>query len=190
MLVSVILLYEDVVFKTLSDRYTNSRMVPFLTHSQSQSKFIFRKSSAKNEPTMVNQHFLLLLLLLLLFSFFLFLFFFFVVLFCLFLFCFFVVVFFTVKLDATNSFPSNTAEVRHIYIFSCKWATSWENLLLSYVNNIHAVWSAPLLFAAWIVTRFYSSKLYSSVRHIHCTLRKASYCIKVDWTFDFFLDPL
>ena len=29
--------------------------------------------------------------------------------------------------------------------------------------RIHAVWSAPLLFAAWIVTRFYSSKLYSSI---------------------------
>ena len=26
------MLYEDVDFKTLSDRYTNSRMVPFLTH--------------------------------------------------------------------------------------------------------------------------------------------------------------
>ena len=29
--------------------------------------------------------------------------------------------------------------------------------------RIHAVWSAPLLFAAWIVMRFYSSKLYSSI---------------------------
>ena len=28
--------------------------------------------------------------------------------------------------------------------------------------RIHAVWSAPLLFEAWIVTRFYSAKLYSS----------------------------
>ena len=26
------MLYEEVDFKTLSDRYTNSRMVPFLTH--------------------------------------------------------------------------------------------------------------------------------------------------------------
>ena len=26
------MLYEDVDFKTHSDRYTNSRMVPFLTH--------------------------------------------------------------------------------------------------------------------------------------------------------------
>ena len=43
----------------------------------------------------------------------------------------------------------------------------WENLFLSYVNNKGAdqptVWSAPLLFAAWIVTRFYSSKLYGSI---------------------------
>ena len=26
------MLHEDVAFKTISDRYTNSRMVPFLTH--------------------------------------------------------------------------------------------------------------------------------------------------------------
>ena len=30
--------------------------------------------------------------------------------------------------------------------------------------RIHAPWSAPLLFAAWIVTRFYSSEVYSSIR--------------------------
>ena len=29
--------------------------------------------------------------------------------------------------------------------------------------RIHAVWSAPLLFAAWKVTRFYSSKLNISI---------------------------
>ena len=40
--------------------------------------------------------------------------------------------FLTVKLDATNSFPSNTAEVD---LFIWKWATSWENLFLSYVYN-------------------------------------------------------
>ena len=28
--------------------------------------------------------------------------------------------------------------------------------------RIHALWSAPLLFTAWIATRFYSSKLYTS----------------------------
>ena len=32
MLVSAIMLYEVVDFKTLSERYTNSRMVPFLIH--------------------------------------------------------------------------------------------------------------------------------------------------------------
>ena len=42
-LVSAIMVYEDVGFKTLSDRYTNS-----LTYRRSQSKFIFNKSSAKN----------------------------------------------------------------------------------------------------------------------------------------------
>ena len=38
------------------------------------------------------------------------------------------------------------------------WATSWESLFMSYANKnvqislrICAVWSAPLLFAAWIV---------------------------------------
>ena len=49
--VSAIMLYEDVDFKTLSDLYINSRMVPFLTHidGYSQSKFIINKSSAKND---------------------------------------------------------------------------------------------------------------------------------------------
>ena len=55
-------------------------------------------------------------------------------------------------------------------LFIWKWATSWDNLFLSYVNKkaqislrTHAVWSTPLLFAAWIVKRFYSSKLYRSI---------------------------
>ena len=43
-LVSAIMLYEDVGFKTLFDRYTNS-----LTYRRSPSKFIFNKSSAKND---------------------------------------------------------------------------------------------------------------------------------------------
>ena len=30
-----------------------------------------------------------------------------------------------------------------------KWAMSWENLFMLYA--IHAVWSSPLLFTAWIV---------------------------------------
>ena len=39
-----------------------------------------------------------------------------------------------------------------------KWATSWENLFMPYVNNICTVWSASLLFPAWIV---YLYLLYS-----------------------------
>ena len=74
------MLYEDVDFKTLSDRYTNSRMVPFLIHIDGVRANLFTINPRKMTPTMVNQQFF---------------------------FCF---VFFTVKLDATNSFPSNTAE--------------------------------------------------------------------------------
>ena len=76
--------------------------------------------------------------------------------------------YFTVKLNATNSFPSNTAEVRPIYLnrghvhektcFCYMWTTKAQISL-----RIHAVWSAPLLFAACIVTIFYSSKLYTSI---------------------------
>ena len=62
-------------------------MVPFLTHIRSQSKFIVERSSAKMTPSMINQVF--------------FFFFFF---------------FFTVILDVTHSFPSNTIEVRPIYL--------------------------------------------------------------------------
>ena len=45
------MLYEDVDFKTLSDRYTNRRMVPFLTHIDG----VRAKPSAKMTPTKVNQ---------------------------------------------------------------------------------------------------------------------------------------
>ena len=44
------MLYEDVDFKTLSDRYTNNRMVSFLTHTDGVGTFIFNKSSAINDP--------------------------------------------------------------------------------------------------------------------------------------------
>ena len=72
------MLYEDVDFKTPSDRYTNSRMVPFLTHIDGVRAYLFSiNPRQKMTPTMVNQQLLFL----------------------------------TVKLDATNSFPSNTAEV-------------------------------------------------------------------------------
>ena len=67
------MLYEDVDFKTLSDRYTNRRIIPFLAHIDG----VRAKSSVKITPTMVNQQ---------------------------------------LKLDATNFFPSNTAEVRPIYL--------------------------------------------------------------------------
>ena len=58
-LVSAIMLYEDVDFKTLSGRYTNSRMVPFLTHIdgvRANLFFIFSiNPRQKMTPTMVNQ---------------------------------------------------------------------------------------------------------------------------------------
>ena len=89
--------YEDVDFKTLSDSYTKSRMLRFLTHTDGVRASSFSiNPRQKMNPTLVNQQ-----------------------LFCLFVFfvCFFFVFFFfTVKLDPTNTFPSNTAEVRHIYL--------------------------------------------------------------------------
>ena len=82
MLASAIMLHEDVDFKILSDRYTNSCMVPFLTHIDGVRANLFSiNPRQKMTPTMVNQQ-----------------------------------LFFIVKVDATNPFPSNTAEVRHIYL--------------------------------------------------------------------------
>ena len=78
------MLYEDVDFKTLSDRYTNNRMVPFLTCIDGIRANLFSINYGKSTVVVVV---------------------FFV---C---FSFFFFFFFTVKLDATNSFPSNTAEV-------------------------------------------------------------------------------
>ena len=79
------MLYEAVDFKTLSDLYTNSRMVPFLTHIDGvrANLFSINPRQKMTPPSMVNQQFFF---------------------------------FFTVKLDATNSFPSNTTEVRPIYL--------------------------------------------------------------------------
>ena len=58
MLVSAIMLHEDVDFKTLSDRYTNSRMVPFLTHIDGVRANLFSiNPRQKMTPTMVNQQF-------------------------------------------------------------------------------------------------------------------------------------
>ena len=50
------MLYEDVDFKTLSDRYTNSRMVPFLTHIDGVRANLFSiNPRQKMTPTVVNQ---------------------------------------------------------------------------------------------------------------------------------------
>ena len=82
MRVSAIMLYEDVDFKTLSGCYTNSRMVPFLTHIDGVRVNLFsinpqqKKKKKRPPPTIVNEQLLLF--------------------------------FFTIKLDATNPFPSNT----------------------------------------------------------------------------------
>ena len=132
-LYSSIMLSKDVDFKTLSDRYTNSRMLPFLTHIYIVRANLFSINPLqKMTPTMVNQQ-----------------------------------LFFTVKLDATNSFLSNRQRydlfiwngTYHEKTYFCHmWPTKAQINL-----HIHAVWSAPLLFAAWIVTRLYSSKLYSSI---------------------------
>ena len=81
------MLHEDVAFKTISDHYTNSRMVPFLTHiDEFRAIFFLKKSSAKKTPTMVNQQF------------------------------FFFFFFFHRKIGCNKLFLSNTAEVRSIYL--------------------------------------------------------------------------
>ena len=49
--------YADVDFKTLSDRYTNRRMVPFLTHIDGDRANLFSINPRQiMTPTMVNQH--------------------------------------------------------------------------------------------------------------------------------------
>ena len=55
-LVSAIMLYEAVEFKTLSDRYTNSRMVPFHTPIDGVRANLFSiNPRQKMAHTMVNQ---------------------------------------------------------------------------------------------------------------------------------------
>ena len=44
-LVSAIMLHEAVAFKTISDRYTNNRMVPFLTHIDEFRANLFSRNS-------------------------------------------------------------------------------------------------------------------------------------------------
>ena len=52
------MLYEDRDFETLSDRYTNSHMVPFLTHIDGVRANLFSiNPRQKMTPTMVNQPF-------------------------------------------------------------------------------------------------------------------------------------
>ena len=81
------MLYEDVDFKTLSDRYTNSRMVPFLTHTDGLRANLFSLNPRqKMTATMVNQQLFFVCLFLLFFSCVFFFFFFFFVLFFLFVF--------------------------------------------------------------------------------------------------------
>ena len=55
------MLYEDVDFKTLSDRYTNSRMVLFLTQLDGVGATFLSINPRQNMThTMVNQQLLLL----------------------------------------------------------------------------------------------------------------------------------
>ena len=127
------MLYEDVDFKTLLDRYTNSRMAPFLTHTDGVRANLFSINLRQKMTPCYGKS----------------------------------AAFFTVNLDATH-FPSNTAEVGPIYLkmghimrkpaFGIIWTTKAQISL-----RIHTVWSAHLLFAAWIVTRCYSSSLYNSI---------------------------
>ena len=117
------MLYEDVDFKTLSDRYTNSRMVPFLTHIDGDRANLFSiNPRPKMTPTMVNQQ----------------------------------LFFFNVRLDATNYFHAYTTEVRHIYLKMGHIMRKPGFVISEQQRRRSACASTPLLFAAWIVTRFYS----------------------------------
>ena len=79
------------------------------------------------------------------------------------------VCFFTVKLDATNSFPSNTAEVRHIYlkmghimrqsVFVICEQQRRRSACASTQSDHRLCCSLP----GYYITRFYSSKLYSLI---------------------------
>ena len=92
------MLYKDVDYKTLSDRYTNSRMVPVLTHIDGVRANLFSiNPRQKMTPTVVNQQ-----------------------------------LFFHRKIGCNKLFPSNTAEVRPIYL---KMGHIMRKPVLSYVNN-------------------------------------------------------
>ena len=112
------MLYEDVDFKTISDRSSNSRIVPFLTHIDGVRANLFSiNPRQKMTPAIVNQQLLLL--------------------FGLFLFCFFVclfVCFFQRKIGCNKLFPSNTAEIRPVYL-KMGHILRKPYFFLSYVNN-------------------------------------------------------
>ena len=77
------MLYEDVDFKTISDRYTKRHMLPFLTHIDGVRANLFSiNTRQKMAPTMVNQEFVV-------FGFILFYFFFYFLFFFLFIYFFF-----------------------------------------------------------------------------------------------------
>ena len=80
------MLCGDVDFKRLSDLSTNSHMVPFLTHIDGIRANLFSINPRQKYDSQYGKSTVVLLF------------------------------FFTLKLDATNSFPSNTTEVRHIYL--------------------------------------------------------------------------
>ena len=91
------MLYEDVDFKTLSGRYTNSRMIPFLSHIDGVRANLFSiNPRQKMTPTMVNQQ-----------------------------------LFFYRIIGCNKLFPSNTAEVRPIYL---KMGHIMRKPVLSYVK--------------------------------------------------------
>ena len=125
------MLYEDVDFKTLSDRYTNSRMVPFNTHIDGVRANLFSiNPRQKMTLTIVNHP----------------------------LFFFLPYNWTQQTLFLLTTYLSENGPHHEKTCFCHMWTTK-EQISL----RIHAVWSASLLFAAWIVTRFYCSKLYSSI---------------------------
>ena len=106
------MLHEDVAFKTISDRYTNSRMVPFLTHIDE-----FRANLFSGNPRQNDTHYSKSTV----------------------VFFYFFYFFFHIKIGCNKLFPSNTAEVRSIYL---KMGHIMRKPVLSYVNNKGADQSA------------------------------------------------
>ena len=110
-------------------------MVPFLTHVDGvRANLFWINPRQKITPTMINQQ----------------LFFFLRKIWCNKLFSFFY--------GRGTTYLSKNGPHHEKTCFCHMWTTKAQINL-----RIHAVCSAPLLFAAWIVTRFYSSKLYNSI---------------------------